>query len=108
LFSVNLFFWYFLPIFSFVLGIKNILNHQLEDYDNDRIANTRTFAKENQSLAQKLKIASDIISVIAWEIALIYILRTDFPTSIVTCFFVIGMVYLIRTILYFICKKEKY
>lgn len=108
LFSVDIFFGYFLPLFGFILGIRNILNHQLEDYDNDRIANTKTFATENQNLAHSLKIVANIISVIIWEIALVYILLNNFPNVITTCFLVIGSVYLIRTILYFVYREEKY
>jgi hypothetical protein len=33
-------------MFSFLIGIKHIINHQIEDYDNDLLSNTKTYTTQ--------------------------------------------------------------
>jgi 4-hydroxybenzoate polyprenyltransferase len=50
--------FYFIPVFfilfNFGIGLKDILIHQLEDFENDKKSNVKTLATDNISLAKRI------------------------------------------------------
>lgn len=105
---VSAFYWYFLPLFGFFIGLKNILNHQFEDLDNDQISGVKTFAIEQEKTAQLLEVFSAIFAVGCWVLGLVYVLLNDFPISIIAIFIVVSCVFLFRTVVYFIYRDAQF
>lgn len=64
--GVNPVYFYFFPAFYLLLGLKNILRHQLDDVDNDRISGTRTLATDRPETAERLAEVGLWLSVLCW------------------------------------------
>jgi len=106
--EVQFLFWIFLPLFGLVLGISNILNHQLEDFDNDIITQTKTFSTTNRRLAERLKIVSILGSIIIFLIATISVVNENFNLTTKVFFIVTSLVLFTKGSFYVIFKNEKY
>lgn len=106
--NVNSFYWIFLPSLSLFLGVGNILNHQLEDYDNDLFTQTKTFAINNLSFAKWVRKMSILISVVIFLIATFWVLNKNFSLLSSMFFVVTSFVYITKIALHLIFKNEKY
>lgn len=108
-FFVDLFFWILLPTFGLFLGISNILNHQLEDYDNDIVTQTKTFATNNLKGAERTKLVAIVASIVIFVMATIIIIyKFDYTGILKPVLSLISIVYLIKLVFYFTFKQNKY
>lgn len=105
---VDIFFWFFIPVFSFLVGIRNILHHQIEDYDNDMLTNTKTFATRYPLLSKKIQNFSTLVAIFSWLLALIFVQINPFSNVVSVFFLVIGLIYFLKLIFYFLYKDEKF
>lgn len=104
--KVDLFFWFFLPVFSFFLGVKNILAHQLEDFDNDTISGSRTFAIDNMNLAKSMNKFALFLSVFTWIISLFYLLLFGKIDLIFIVFLIVGIISFFKVLFYGFYKEQ--
>lgn len=70
--KVDRFYLVFIPLFSFLLGVKNILDHQIADIDLDRLSRTKTFATEFTFISSRLILPLAFASVLIWFLGWLY------------------------------------
>lgn len=105
-FSIDFFYWFVFPSFSFFLGIRNILNHQIEDYDNDLISGVKTFTNTNLSQAIILNNYVLIISIFIWILSYLYLQFCSEFDLITAIFLCVGIVFFIKLIASHVLKKK--
>lgn len=109
IFEVDSFFWYFLPLFGFFLGVRNILDHQLDDYDNDLVSGTKTFVTNNPNRAKHFITFFVLISILIWVTGTIIIQISNTQLLFISFFFTIVSIFLVfRLILYLAFRKDTF
>ncbi|MCF8446456.1 MAG: UbiA family prenyltransferase [Bacteroidia bacterium] len=97
--------FYFFPIFfllfNFGIGLKDILLHQLEDLENDKLSKVKTLATENISLAKKIV---ENINWILWPILIAFLVEVYLYSNQIVLLLIPTFVLL--TILYNWIKKK--
>lgn len=98
----------FLPSLGLLIGLKNILNHQLEDLDNDIISDTKTFVRSFPDQAPALAVIFTIAAnaVCMAGTCLMFAANISLPVKIV--FTVISAVLLVKVLLFAIYREQKY
>jgi hypothetical protein len=108
--AVDRFFWFFLTGFSFAIGVRNIINHQIEDFDNDLISNTKTFATENIELAQKIVTIFTVTNCLFFILSGIYInfYQIENLKYLQILFGIISLVFTFKLCMFFSYRELRY
>lgn len=64
--TISQVYFIFFPAFYFFIGLKNILQHQIDDADNDQVAGISTFAVSYPKVAAALLRFSLVFALVCW------------------------------------------